>query len=92
MSRRRQCGLRAALGLLLAAQPARLPLALLALEGSQPGRHRSVPEPLMRQQGLPGWFGLGLRLALLLLALVAGLLAGLERLEGHQWFLAWWLE
>ena len=76
----------------LAPEPARLPLALLALQCSQSGRHRSVPEPLMRQQGLPGWLGLGLRLALLLLALVAGLLAGLERFEGHQWFLAWWLE
>ena len=53
-----------------------------------------MPEPLMRQQGLVlrCWLGLALRLALLLLALVAGLLRRLEGLEGHQWFLAWWLE
>ncbi|MBP6457159.1 MAG: hypothetical protein KA222_00840, partial [Pseudoxanthomonas sp.] len=59
---------------------ARLSLALLALQCSQSGCHCSVPEPLMRQQGLVlrCWLGLALRLALLLLALVACLLGWLD--------------
>lgn len=57
------------------------PLALLALQGVPPGMCLSVPELLVRQQGLglERW----LRLALLLLALVASLLAGFDRFEGH---------